>query len=942
MVPGSVIDDAYAQFEKGNWRAALNMFNGVNPADIDALTAERAARSARVLSAIGALSKAREFCEFGARLDSAHPEIIRERAMERLRKGDVTTAIEMLRKVLTEHPDYEDGSVLLAVALFQQDPKTGLDYAETHLAKLNSNAEALANLAAIQFQTGQIDKAEATARKAHARKDFLPGNLEVLIEIAKAKRDIDTVRGLTDHYYTCHPWSQGAVRRKVDLHMQLKDYETALALVDTAEKERTLPAETVAEVRAISKMKLGLYLDGAQDMFRFLQYRPNAEGSWDVLGQFLAGGDLKALSENCMSISTALNPGHGTYTYNLGVYFTMRGRNESAGAIADRLVLIEPESPRTFILASDVASRLGEADRAQELMERVPSESRGVAVLAQRAALLIQQERIKEAEPLLLEAIEADPTYYLAHSRLATVYVQSERQDEAIKHYEIAYDLKPDNKDLIVRIGKAYAEQANKKEAIKWYRRAVEEDPDSAFAVQSLAKVLIEFAEWEEADAVTSRLVELQPDAPMALVARGEVNLGMGNIADALHCFEHAYRKAPTSASLLDFIGAALKGQQYQALALAFFRRAKDLKYTKRRAFNCALFHLGIGEFGEGFDLYEMGFEVLRMARGEKRPFTMPWWDGEEDLSDKSVVLWPEQGVGDHLMFFSMAHEIIGRAKHVFIEAEYRMLPLIERSFPDAEVHCMRKVPPQVMQSADLQLPCASIARFLRRKVKDFSNQKKSFLTADPDRVAQLRERYRNPKKKWIVGIGWNGGKLAKRQELRSVPLRYWEPIFRHGDDIQFVSIQYGPVEPVIQDANKQHGIDIIYDPEIDPMTDLDASAAQIAACDLIISATNAGVHTAGGLGVPCWTMIPFVSDWRWTVGRDDALWYPGMRIFRKSNPRTWTDVVETVGGELGKLVAGDLSVLRHPNYDHDLKEQGVVMEEGVEESDLADLITAE
>ena len=37
----------------------------------------------------------------------------------------------------------------------------------------------------------------------------------------------------------------------------------------------------------------------------------------------------------------------------------------------------------------------------------------------------------------------------------------------------------------------------------------------------------------------------------------------------------------------------------------------------------------------------------------------------------------------------------------------------------------------------------------------------------------------------------------------------------------------------------------------------------------------SAVVHLAGGMGRPAWLLTPWLSDWRWLLGREDSPWYP-------------------------------------------------------------------
>ena len=45
-------------------------------------------------------------------------------------------------------------------------------------------------------------------------------------------------------------------------------------------------------------------------------------------------------------------------------------------------------------------------------------------------------------------------------------------------------------------------------------------------------------------------------------------------------------------------------------------------------------------------------------------------------------------------------------------------------------------------------------------------------------------------------------------------------------------------------------------------------------------------------IGKPVWTLLPFVSEWRWLMGRDDSPLYPSMRLFKQKAAGDWEEVV--------------------------------------------------
>src|SRR5262249_34785621 len=91
----------------------------------------------------------------------------------------------------------------------------------------------------------------------------------------------------------------------------------------------------------------------------------------------------------------------------------------------------------------------------------------------------------------------------------------------------------------------------------------------------------------------------------------------------------------------------------------------------------------------------------------------------------------------------------------------------------------------------------------------------------------------------------------------------------------------------------------------LDKSTAFTDTAAVMMNLDLIISADTAIAHLAGALGAPVWTAIPiFGTAWRWLLDREDAPWYPTMRLFRQPEANDWSAVFERMASELRRQLA--------------------------------------
>jgi ADP-heptose:LPS heptosyltransferase len=76
---------------------------------------------------------------------------------------------------------------------------------------------------------------------------------------------------------------------------------------------------------------------------------------------------------------------------------------------------------------------------------------------------------------------------------------------------------------------------------------------------------------------------------------------------------------------------------------------------------------------------------------------------------------------------------------------------------------------------------------------------------------------------------------------------------------------------------------------------DLADAAAMIALVDLVITIDTSIANLAGAMGKTTWVLLPFSTDWRWMLGRDDSPWYPTARLFRQPAPDDWRSVIDEV-----------------------------------------------
>jgi hypothetical protein len=316
---------------------------------------------------------------------------------------------------------------------------------------------------------------------------------------------------------------------------------------------------------------------------------------------------------------------------------------------------------------------------------------------------------------------------------------------------------------------------------------------------------------------------------------------------------------------------------------------------------------LQLGRFAEGWPDYEYRFEAPK-EYNERRPSPPPYWNGE-DLTGKKILIWTEQGIGDEILHASMFGAVAARAERTVIECSTRLAPIFARSFPRAEIFAYESYKAAVTPAGalDYQIAAASLGGYLRPDFASFPRHQ-GYLKADPARTAELRSKYQAmaPGKR-LVGISWR----SRRDRVgihKSMALREFTPVLQT-PGAAFVNLQYGDCGAEIAATRAELGIEVIHDADIDPLRDMDAAFAQVAAMDLVISTSNTTVHAAGAQNIPVWVLLPYAKGclWYWFLKRADSPWYPSARLVRETrvDPSRpwWLELVPRVAGDLAAWI---------------------------------------
>lgn len=368
-----------------------------------------------------------------------------------------------------------------------------------------------------------------------------------------------------------------------------------------------------------------------------------------------------------------------------------------------------------------------------------------------------------------------------------------------------------------------------------------------------------------------------------ALLNYGVVLYRLGNLVAAERWFQAAGQVDP--ASPLPFINLAMIYRVWGFLpqAIACLEHAVTLSPDNAEAhWNLANALLTAGDFTRGFAEYEWRFR--RKDRGE-RAMAMPRWQGEP-LAGKTLLLAVEQGIGDVIHFVRFAADLAARGATVVVECHAGLQALVATAPGVA-----RAVPPGTAVAADFYLPLLSVPHLLRFTGDDLKTDAAYVNVPGGAPVFDLDGRFK-------AGLVWRGNPQHENDKWRSVPLSLLQPLL-DVPGVTFYSLQVGAAAAEREQAPWRDRL-----ADLTPrLTDFSATAAAVAALDLVITVDTAVAHLAGALGKPTWLLIAQGNDWRWLHERDDTPWYPAMRLFRQRKHRNWQPTVKLLAAALAAAI---------------------------------------
>lgn len=451
---------------------------------------------------------------------------------------------------------------------------------------------------------------------------------------------------------------------------------------------------------------------------------------------------------------------------------------------------------------------------------------------------------------------------------LGNQFTRLNNAEAAFDCFKYSVDLRPAHQPSVYNLASLYNVTGDRDSAYRMFKEAIRMDPTHNLSKVAMAEVCRKMGRVDEAMSLLEKVLAQEPDCLPAISAQSILYYDMGRLAEASEWNAKALDASPHDTHLM--LNKALLGMTY-------------------------------GRWPEFWSCYE---ECLSYGphNGRMRNLNRAnSWQGDTK-EGKTLLVVSDQGNGDAIQFGRFLGEArkLGNFKKLVYLVQPDVKPIVSK-FPGVDEAAGFGERERIERDEFTSL--LGIMRVLR--VAPDSCSRDIPVMADPllTDIWQHRIEAACPKSnKLKVALCWGGDPMHGNDTNRSISLAQLLPLTQV-DGIQLLSFQVGkPADQLNVLYNMEPRIDV---PELGSLLrDYADTAAALSQIDLLITVDTSILHLAGAMGVRTFALITNPPEWRWGLSGSSTNWYPSVELFRQTQSKDWTPVINAVKSRLIELAA--------------------------------------
>ncbi len=474
---------------------------------------------------------------------------------------------------------------------------------------------------------------------------------------------------------------------------------------------------------------------------------------------------------------------------------------------------------------------------------------------ALKAVELHKKNKLNEAKIIYLNLIKIHPNNSQILRLLSSIEISFENYDVALDLLDRCISIDDNDAEAYSNRGIVFFKKKDIEKAKKDYLKSIDIN-NNLNALFNLANLYKEMNQLEESEKYFNKVISINPKHYKAF----------HNLA----------------------VVKNLQGKTKESIS--YFDRSIKINQYSESYFFKSLIQLKLENFEDGWKNYEWRWKT-KFFLNQKKYFDREVWDGKQDLKNKTILLYGEQGLGDQIQFIRFAKIIEELGAKVFIEVDKNLVKLFQETSYFKNIYAKGdKIP-------EFNYCCPLMSLPLKLNINHIKNIPKysSYLNFNAERVKRWENLFE--KKKINIGINWESGSVSMFKG-RSFKLNNFKNISLL-KEVELFSLQKINGLEQIKENENQFKLNTFknFDEEA-PFVD---TAAIMKNLDLIITSDTSIAHLSGALGKKTYLILQKNSEWRWLSEKKNSPWYPSFIIYRQKKEGNWEEVFNDIENDLKK-----------------------------------------
>lgn len=469
-----------------------------------------------------------------------------------------------------------------------------------------------------------------------------------------------------------------------------------------------------------------------------------------------------------------------------------------------------------------------------------------------RGAALMQAKQYAEACACYGESIQkfsTDPQLLYCYG---VALHQNKQLFQAIDAYCKALELNPNLTEAFENLAEAQTVLKLFDDALLSIRAAIALNPNRAISYTRLARILVRLGQHQEAIDVATHALDLSPKNVTTHMIRSNAYRGLNQLQESIADLRQAMAIDPNNAEL--------------PYNLSF-----DLLLSE--------------QFEEGWQRYESRFDTENFLKSTPQ-MVSPRWNGADCLDGKTILVCPEQGLGDQIQFARYALVLLEMGAKVIMPVAPALVGIVQSMHADVLVTSSLQ-PASALPQHDYYIPLMSLLGIFKTDLNNIPYANR-YISPDQAITAKWQARFASKSSKPQVGITWSGSQLHVNDHNRSMSLTQLAPLLNLDVDWHILQTEIREADELLLPQTPLKD----WRPEL---TTLHETAGLLDQLDLLITVDTSVAHLSAALGKPTWIMLPYAPDFRWFLNRSDTPWYPSVQLFRQIKPSDWESVTSHI-----------------------------------------------